>query len=189
MKFGISTAKEKANKQMMEQNSLGLIFPEFGTKAPDVPHFDADKHMYIVDQYTSASGNRSITYVAVGRQLVVEFTVGLYHCWTLMNKVRLLIPDGTTLKVVKTFDWECTTYFNMEALRAKITELATEYAMDNIVMVGGKVSEQLSIFVGKLVGDLLIQDVDSLLKDNGLLVLKTYCRQMNVCNDYVTNLE
>lgn len=187
MKFGISTAPENENKQMAEQNSLGLIFPEFGTKAPDVPLFDADKHMYIVDQYTSAAGNRSITYVAVGRQLVVEFTVGLYHCWTLMNKVRLLIPDGTTLKVVKTFDWDGTTYFNLEVLRAKITELATEYAMDNIGMVGGEASEKVGLFVGELVGDLLAQDVDSQQQDNGLLVLKAYCMQMKVCKDYVTN--
>lgn len=190
MTLGISTAQENANKQMMMgQNSLGLIFPEFGTKAPDVPHFDADKHMYIVDQYTAASGNRSIMYVAVGRQLVVEFTMGLYHSWSLMNKVRLLIPDGTALKVVKTFDWEGTTYFNMDILRCKIAELATEYAMDNIGMVGSKAIEQVSAFVGKLVGDLLTQDVDSQLKDNDLQVLKAYCMQMKVCKDFVTNRE
>ena len=168
---------------------IDILFPVYGTKALDVPHFDADKHMYIVDQYTSAAGNRSITYVAVGRQLVVEFTVGLYHCWTLMNKVRLLIPNVTTLKVVKTFDWEGTTYFNLEALRTKIAELATEYAMDNIGIVGGEASEQVGIFVGELVGDLLAQDVDSQLQNNGLLVLKAYCLQMKVCKDFVTNRE
>lgn len=183
MKFNSNTAlvQETTSKH------LELIFPAFGTKAPEVPHFDADKHMYIVDQYTSAAGNRSITYVAVGRQLVVEFTVGLYHCWTLMNKVRLLIPNGTTLKVVKTFDWEGTTYFNLEALRAKITELATEYAMDNIGMVGGEASEQVGVFVGNLVGDLLAQNVDSQLEDNGLQILFAYCKQMNVCKDFNVN--
>ena len=189
MKFGISVGQESANKQIMGQNSLSLIFPEYGTKALDIPHFDADKHMYIVDQYTAASGNRSIMYVAVGRQLVVEFTMGLYHSWSLMNKVRLLIPDGTALKVVKTFDWEGTTYFNLDILRCKIAELAMEYAMDNIGVVGGQATEQVSAFVGKLVGDLLSQDVDSQLKDNGLKVLKAYCRQTNVCKDFVTNRE
>ena len=174
---------------LANSDALTAIFPEFGTSAPDIPHFDADKHMYIVDQYTAASGNRSIMYVAVGRQLVVEFTMGLYHSWSLMNKLRLLIPDGAALKVVKTFDWEGTTYFNLDILRCKIAELAMEYAMDNIGVVGGQASEQVSAFVGKLVGDLLSQDVDSQLKDNGLQVLKAYCRQTNVCKDFVTNRE
>lgn len=171
----------------MASKCLNLIFPEFGTKSPDVPSYDSDKHMYIVDQHTAASGNRAITYVAVGRQLVIEFTMGLYPCWTLMIKVRLLIPNVTSLKVVKSFDWVGTTYFNLEALREKITELATEYTMDNIGIVGGEASEQVGIFVGELVSDLLAQDVDSQQRDNGLLVLKAYCIQMKVCKEYVTN--
>ena len=170
----------------VNSDALTAIFPEYGASALDIPHFDADKHMYIVDQYTAASGNRSIMYVAVGRQLVVEFTMGLYHSWSLMNKLRLLIPDGTALKVVKTFDWEGTTYFNQDILRCKIAELAMEYAMDNIGVVGGKATEQVSNFVGRLVADLLDQDVDSQLKDNGLEILKSYCRQMKVCKDFVT---
>lgn len=180
---------EKHKKAVVASKCLNLIFPEFGTKSPDVPSYDSDKHMYIVDQHTAASGNRAITYVAVGRQLVIEFTMGLYHCWTLMNKVRLLIPNVTSLKVVKSFDWVGTTYFNLEALREKITELATEYALDNIGMVGGEATEQVGIFARELVGDLLMQDVDSQLKENSLLVLKSYCEQMKVCKDFVTNRE
>ena len=186
MRLNLHTADSAT---LANSDALTTIFPEFGTSALDIPHFDADKHMYIVDQYTAASGNRSIMYVAVGRQLVVEFTMGLYHCWSLMNKVRLLIPDGTTLKVVKTFDWEGTTYFNLDILRSKIAELATEYAMDNIGMVGGEATEQVSAFVGNLVEDLLTQDVDSQLQDNGLQILKAYCCQTNVCKDFVTNGE
>ncbi len=169
--------------------TLTAIFPEYGVPALDIPHFDADKHMYIVDQHTAASGNRSIMYVAVGRQLVVEFTMGLYHSWSLMNKVRLLIPDGKALKVVKTYDWEGTTYLNVDTLHSKIAELATEYAMDNIGMAGGEVTEQVCEFVGTLVADLLDQDVDSQLKDNGLEILKAYCRQMKVCKDFVTSID
>lgn len=61
--------------------------------------------------------------------------------------------------------------------------------MDNIGIVGGEASEQVGIFVGELVSDLLAQDVDSQLQNNGLLVLKAYCLQMKVCKDFVTNLE
>ena len=183
MKLDLHTTSSAAP---VNTDALTAIFPEYGTSGLDIPHFDADKHMYIVDQYTAASGNRSIMYVAVGRQLVVEFTMGFYHSWSLMNKLRLLIPDGKALKVVKTYDWEGTTYFNVGTLHSKIAELATEYAMDNIGMAGGEVTEQVSEFVGKLVADLLGQDVDSQLKDNGLEILKAYCRQMKVCKDFVT---
>ena len=162
------------------------IFPEFGTKAPDMPLFDSDKHMYIVDQYTSAAGNRSVTYVGVSRQLAVEATFGLYHCWTLMDRIRLLVPDGMSLKVVKTFDFPQTTYYNNGDMNAKILELAKEYAMDNLPGKAAGQEEQVSSFVDALVGNLLSQDVDSQMADNGMAVLKAYCRQMNLCRDYVT---
>ena len=186
MKLALHTTHSAAQAN---NKALSTIFPEYGTPAIDIPHFDADKHMYIVDQYTAASGNRSIMYVAVGRQLVVEFTMGLFHSWSLMNKVRLLIHDGKALKVVKTYDWEGTTYFNLDTLRRKIAELAKEYAMDNNSMAGGEITEQVSAFVVKLVDDLLEQDVDSQLKDNGLAILKTYCRQVHICKDFVTFID
>ena len=97
--------------------ALSAIFPEYGTTALDIPSYDSEKHMYIVDQHTAPSGNRSIIYVAVGRHLVVEATIGLFHCWTYMNIVRLLIPDGKTLKVVKTFEWGKSTYYDVNELR------------------------------------------------------------------------
>lgn len=180
-----TSLKTKHNE--MTPASIEVIFPEYGTKGLDIPHYDSDKHMYIVDQHTSAAGNRSVTYVAVGRRLVVEVAIGLYHCWTLMNKVRLLIPRGQQFEVVKTYEWEGTTYFDMTELRNTIATLATEYALDNIGMAGGKVTDELNRLVGELVADLLVQDVDSQTEDNGLEILRAYCRQMNLCKDFVTS--
>ena len=185
MRIETSNAPAIVTKEVALTN-VNLIFPEFGTRAQDVPHYDSEKHMYIVDQYTSAAGNRSLTYVAVGRQLVVEVAIGLYHCWTLLNKVRLLIPNGQRFKVVKTYEWEGTVHYDLVELRNKIILLATEYAQDNIGLAGGKVTDDVEGFVGELVADLLTQDVDSQLEDNGLEILRTYCRQMNLCKDFVT---
>ena len=166
--------------------ALATIFPEYGTSALDIPAYDSEKHMYIVDQHTTQSGNRSIIYVAVGRHLVVESTIGLFHCWTFMNTVRLFIPDEQTLKVVKTFEWDKSTYYDVNKLRQKISELATEYALDNIDIAGGTVTEQVNGFASELVTDLLSQDVESQLHDNDLAILKAYCRQTKVCKDFVT---
>ena len=82
---------------------LNRIFPEFGSASLDIPYYDSEKHMYIVDQYTSESGNRHVTYVAVGRHLCVEVTLTMYHSRTLMSSMRVMIPKVETQKVVNTF--------------------------------------------------------------------------------------
>ena len=85
------------------QSLVSSIFPEYNTPALDIPYYDSEKHMYIVDQYTSESGNRHVTYVSVGRHLCVEVALTMYHSWTLMSSMRVMIPNVETQKVVKTF--------------------------------------------------------------------------------------
>ncbi len=69
----------------------------------DLQYYDSEKHMCIVDQYTSESGNRHVTYVVVGRHLCVEVALTMYHSWTLMSSMRVMIPNVEIQKVVKTF--------------------------------------------------------------------------------------
>lgn len=184
MKF-LSTPDNPTTKALVPAK-IDLIFPEYGTSAPDVPHYDSEKHMYIIDQYTATSGNRYVRYVAVGRQMAVELVLGLSHSWTFMDKLFLLVPNGRRFEVVKTFDWPQATYYDLAELRQRITALATEYAIDNIGMVGGDVTEEVNRFVGEMVADLLAQDVDSQQSDNGLQILQAICAQLKVCKDFVT---
>ena len=114
-----------------DENRMSLmltkaIFPEFGTKALDIPYYDSEKHMYIVDQYTTESGNRQVKYVAVSRRLLVEIVLVHYHSWTLMSSARILIPSGEYLKVVKTYEWPLTTYYSKSSLCEKIEELTKD---------------------------------------------------------------
>lgn len=180
----LKTLTQENDAVVEAPTGLDMLFPMYGTVAPDVPVFDSEKHMYIVDQWTAASGNRYVTYVAVGRRVAAEVMLGFYHGWVLMDKVSLLVPRGTRFDVVKTFEWSGTAYYDLTELRDRIASLATEYAVDNIGVLGGKVSGEVSRFVGELVADLLSQDVDSQLEDNGLQILKAYCRQKNLCKDF-----
>ncbi len=166
-------------------DAFKVIFPEFGTKAADVPYYDSDKHMYIVDQYVSVSGHRQITYVAMCGNLLVEHTEGLYHSFTFMNKLRLMIPNGNELKVIRTFDWPEKSYFNLSALQDKIKEVVVEYAKDNISVVGGVKTEELISSVKKMVDTIFLQDMESHIKGNCTVILKAYCRQMKCCKDYL----
>ena len=168
------------------QNAISLIFPEYGTLAIDIPYYDSEKHMYLVDQHTSDSGNRQITYVAAGRKLCIEVTLGLYHSWTYMNKVRVMIPNRDTLKVVKTYDWPQSSFYNIMELTSKIRDLAREYASDNLQCLSEDEKKQLFEFVDMLVQELLSGDVDTHDRNGCLEVLTAYCKQMKVCRDFVT---
>ena len=35
------------------QTMISCIFPEYGTSALDIPYYDSEKRMYLVDQYTA----------------------------------------------------------------------------------------------------------------------------------------
>jgi hypothetical protein len=142
--------------------------------------------MYLVDQYTAESGNRQITYVASGRKICVEVTLGFYHSWTFMNKVRVMIPNSESLKVVKTYDWPQSSYYNVMELTEKIRDLIHEYAVDNIHGLSDAERQRLFEFVEALINELLSGDFESHERNGSLEVLAAYCKQMKVCKDYVT---
>lgn len=168
------------------QTMISCIFPEYGTSALDIPYYDSEKQMYLVDQYTAESGNRQITYVAAGRKLCVEVTLGFYHSWTFMNKVRVMIPNRESLKVVKIYEWPQSSYYDVFKLSEKIRELVREYAADNLQDISKEEAEQLKEFVDALIYELLSGDVESHDRNGSLEVLAAYCKQMKVCKDYVT---
>ena len=161
------------------------IFPVFGTPALDIPYYDTEKHMYIVDQHTSNEGNRSITYVAVNNHFCVEVSLGFYHSWTFMNKIRLMIPNYRLLNVVSTFEWPQSTYFNNVEMCEKIKELVHEYAQSNQCGASAKEQEELSEFVNSQTTLLFNGEASSLDNEETRSVLEAYCRQMKVCRDFV----
>ena len=176
----------KSSEPNLDAKSLiQRIFPVFGTPALDIPYYDTEKHMYIVDQYTSNEGNRSITYVAVNNHLCVEVSLGFYHSWTFMNKIRLMIPNYRLLNVVSTFEWPQSTYFNNVEMCEKIKELVHEYAQSNKCGASAKEQEELAEFVNTQTTLLFNGDASSLDNEETRSVLEAYYRQMKVCHDFV----
>lgn len=176
----------KSSEPNLDAKSLiQRIFPVFGTPALDIPYYDTEKHMYIVDQHTSNEGNRSITYVADNNHLCVEVSLGFYHSWTFMNKIRLMIPNYRLLNVVSTFEWPQSTYFNNVEMCEKIKELVHEYAQSNKCGASAKEQEELAEFVNSQTTLLFNGDASSLDNEETRSVLEAYCRQMKVCRDFV----
>lgn len=176
----------KSSEPNLDAKSLiQRIFPVFGTPALDIPYYDTEKHMYIVDQHTSNEGNRSITYVAVNNHFCVEVSLGFYHSWTFMNKIRLMIPNYRLLNVVSTFEWPQSTYFNNVEMCEKIKELVHEYAQSNKCGASAKEQEELAEFVNSQTTLLFNGEASSLDNEETRSVLEAYCRQMKVCRDFV----
>lgn len=176
----------KQNAQTLNEKSLiQCIFPAFGTAALDIPYYDSDKHMYLVNQYTSKEGNRSITYVAVSSHLCVEVTIGFYYSWTFMDKIRIMTPNHRLLKVVRTFEWPQSMYFSIVDMCEKIKELVHEYAQSNKCGDSSKEQEELVEFVDSQIAMLFNDQAFSLDNEDTRSVLEAYCRQMKVCCDFV----
>ena len=180
--------KNENTTSLSSVDTFKMLFPEYGTKASDIPVYDSKMHMYIVEQYVTQGGHRQVIYVAVSGFVVAELTIGFYHSFTMQNKLRLLIPDGSALKVVRMFEWPQTTYYNMDDVNAKIKEMMNGYVLDNVGLISGVESEELKSMVQGLADNLLKEDVTAHQVGAGNEVLKAYCRQMKVCHDYTKDV-
>ena len=165
------------------ESYLNRLFPEFGSRGLDIPSWDSGKGMYLVDQYQSASGNRSLTYVGVSDQLLIEMTIGHYHSWEFINKVRVMVYDGKDFKVICSHDWEQSTHFNKQEILPLVVSAMTEYVMKS-GFPGGLSKEEVSVQMDRILTELFENSVEEL--DEGVReILKEYCRRKNICRDFV----
>lgn len=163
--------------------ALGRLFPEFGERALDIPAWDSGKRMYLVDQYQSASGNRSLTYVGVSDQLLLEMTLGHFHSWEFVNKVRAFAYDGTGFRVICSCDWKQSTHYNREEVIPVVAEALTEYVMQSgTAEKMGKT--EVSAEVDRILGDLFGRTGDDLDRRGARRILMAYCESRHICRDF-----
>ena len=177
------TTKTNLPEKTLE-NAINLLLPEYGSKGLDIPVFDSDKHMYLVDQFQHESGNRTLTYVAISDRVIVEVALGHYHCWEYMNKLRILTLDGTNMKVVKTKEWEQSTRFDRLELSEAVTDGLDEYIVSSLA-VKGLDREKIRNEAEKMSSWLFSQTEDYLDSPLGRRVLLSYCENCNYCRDFV----
>lgn len=159
------------------------ILPMFGTTGLDVPVFDKDKHMYLVDQFQFASGNRTLTYAAVSDYIIAEVVFGHYHGWEYMNRLRVLAADGTKMKVINTKEWPQSTKVDLKELKAVLADVLAEYIISS-PLVKGFNKEAIRLEAEKMAGDLFGQTEDYLDTPVGRQVLLAYCENCNYCRDF-----
>jgi len=177
--------KKNSTSSLSPVDVIKSLCPEYGQEALNMPIPDPVMNMYIVDQHVTKGGHRQVTYLAVGKCLAVELAIGFYHTFTYINKLRLMIPDGMGLKTVGTFEWPQTTYYDWDVVRDKVKEMTVSYVESNAGMIGARMSEELKSVAGNLAESLFKTDLDSHRQGAEDDVLKAYCRQMKVCQDYL----
>ena len=134
------------------EKALASIFPVYGNKGLDVPSFDKDKHMYLVDQHQFDSGNRSLTYAAIAGNVVAEVVLGHYHGWEYMNKLRVLVLDGQDFKVVATKEWGQSTRMDMAARAERdVTPVLNDVQLFNRMSLSTEEIRVLASEIGKAV--------------------------------------
>ena len=164
-------------------NIVARLFPKFGSRALDIPTWDEGKRMYLVDQHQSASGNRSLIYVGISDQLLIEMTLGHFHSWEFVNKVRAMIYDGMSLRVIATYEWPQSTHFNIDLVREKVQEILVSYVL-SLGQESGLTHDQAEVEIKKLVSNLLSADVHNLDNQNLRKVLEHYCEAQCICSDF-----
>lgn len=163
-------------------NVISKILPVYGTKGLDVPSFDRDKHMYLVDQYQYDSGNRTLTYVAISDNVIAELVLGHYHGWEYMNKLRILTPDGTKIKVAVTKEWEQCTRVDFRKIRSAVADGLMEYISSNPAAKGIS-KDSIHQETEKMATELFSKTEDYLDTALGRKVLLAYCENCNYCKD------
>ena len=163
--------------------TINKLFPRFGEKALDIPSWDEGKGMYLVDQYQSASGNRSLTYVGVSDQLLLEMTLGHFHSWEFVNKVRAMVYDGDGFRVICSHDWEQSTHFRKEDVVPVIASSLKEYVLESGNPEGMSENE-VSAQIDRILSDLFSRKVVDLDRKGIRQILAYYCMKKGVCSDF-----
>lgn len=164
--------------------TINKLFPRFGEKALDIPSWDEGKCMYLVDQYQSASGNRSLTYVGVSDQLLLEMTLGHFHSWEFVNKVRAMVYDGNGFRIVCSHDWEQSTHFRKEDVLPVIASSLKEYVRES-GNTDGMSDDEVSVEIDRILADLFSRKVVDMDRKGIRQILACYCRGKGVCSDFI----
>ena len=118
------------------------ILPVYGNPRVQVPTWDEGQKMFIIDEYESASGNRSYRGIRFCDRVVIVEQVGKYHSCTYINSLELYAFNGTRLELIQKRDYE--KVFRNEELVRKDSEamvrdyLAGMYKTQKIIVAEGE---------------------------------------------------
>jgi len=169
--------------QLAVDSLVSKLLPKYGTKGVNIPIYDKDKHMYLVDQHPFPSGNRRLTYVALSDNIIAEVTYGHFHTWEYMDKLRVMTPDGNGFKIIKSMDWPKCTRMDMSVINVSIQDALVTYISS--APGADRIPEgQITEVAKKMTDNLMSNTMDYLDSPIGKKILTSYCETFNLCKDY-----
>lgn len=165
---------------------INRLCPTFGDKASDIPIFDSNRNAWLVNQYLSHRGNRTLTYVAVCDKLAVEFVTGQHYSMEYINSLRILIPDGFSFKIVQTYKWEDKTHFSNIELQNRTRDALVSFFSQNAHDI--PVNDTDIEDAARRMVETVFNTGASYADGNGRSVLEAYCSSAKVCNDFSCNM-
>lgn len=132
-------------------NILDSILPTYGNQRVKTPIWDEHQHMFMTDQYTSASGNTYYKGVRFSDRFATVLHIGLYHNWTYINEVELYVFDGTNhLLVSKT---RIDKFYDEDLVRNTTEDMLYSYVEGQMKLNGCQIdSKSLEVQIKTIVG-------------------------------------
>ena len=118
-------------------NFLDSILPEFNSpRTSNAPIWNESQQMFIIDQYTSNSGNTYYLGVRLAKQYAIILHIGLYHNWMYINEVEIYAFNGVErILIGKT---KLDQFYNEDLVRTTTEKLLRDYIESQLRIQGMK---------------------------------------------------
>lgn len=167
------------------KDTLSMLLPRFGQQAVlDVPRFDFQTGLYLVNQWTSDLGNRYLTYVGISKEIIIEVQTGLHYAAKYLDWVMVGNTQDFNLIVANAY---IETHFSIDFLKSDLKLRLTEYVVRNHTAADMPESE-VEARVHDIISELFNHKPADLDKRGLRPILIDYCKSRNFCKDFTDKL-
>lgn len=105
---------------------LDSLLPTYGNQRLNVPIWNEDDKMFILDEYESQAGHRYYKGIRISDRIAVVETFGWYHSFKYIDSVQVFAFNGTQTTNVgsKKFD---KTFYNQELIHEWVEKILRQY--------------------------------------------------------------
>ena len=167
------------------KDTMSMLLPKFGQQAVlDVPRFDFQTGLYLVNQWVSDLGNRYLTYVGISKESIIEVQAGLHYAAKYLDWVMVGNTQDLNLIVANAY---IKTHFSIDFLKSDLESRLTEYVVRNHTADGMSESE-VKDHVLDITSEIFNHKPTDLDKRGLRSILIDYCKSRNFCKDFTDNL-
>ena len=163
------------------KDTLSMLLPRFGKQAVlDVPRFDFQTGLYLVNQWTSELGNRYLTYVGISKEIIIEVQVGLHYAAKYLDWVMVGKTEDFSLIVSIAY---IETHFSIDFLKSDLKSRLAEFVVRNHT-ADDTPEADVNAHVLDIISEIFNHKPADLDKRGLRPILLDYCKSRNFCKDF-----